>query len=319
MATKRRDSELTELLKRELNTSKVKFEGRSSGGCISEGQTCDTDNGKVFIKINTKKDARRMFDGEAASLESIGAVDVVKVPKPIKVISLPSGGAAFVMEHLDITGSLRSRAATLGEQMARLHVSNAEAAAREKAREQRVHQGEGPPGAVKMFGFHVPTCCGYIPHCNDWTTTWEELYARKLDEQVTLLQQEHNDREASQEWSGLQCRLPQFFAGMDITPALLHGDLWSGNASEIADAPVVFDPASFYGHSEFELAIASIFGGFPQSFFNSYFNVIPKAAGFQSRLELYKLFHYLNHWNHFGGGYKHSSMDIFKSLNKVDM
>lgn len=59
---------------------------------------------------------------------------------------------------------------------------------------------------------------------------------------------------------------------------------------------VVFDPASFYGHSEFDLAIAGIFGGFNSQFYNSYFEVIPKEPGYEGRQLLYQLFHYLNHW-----------------------
>lgn len=59
---------------------------------------------------------------------------------------------------------------------------------------------------------------------------------------------------------------------------------------------VMFDPASFYGHSEYDLAISKMFGGFSSSFFDSYHRVIPQAAGFRKRVDLYKLFHYLNHW-----------------------
>lgn len=59
---------------------------------------------------------------------------------------------------------------------------------------------------------------------------------------------------------------------------------------------VIFDPASFYGHHEFDLAIAEMFGGFTRDFYNSYHELIPKAPGFEKRQKLYLLFHYLNHW-----------------------
>jgi fructosamine-3-kinase len=59
---------------------------------------------------------------------------------------------------------------------------------------------------------------------------------------------------------------------------------------------VVFDPASFYGHHEFELAIAGMFGGFNSTFYQAYHNLIPKAPGFEVRHKLYQLYHYLNHW-----------------------
>ena len=59
---------------------------------------------------------------------------------------------------------------------------------------------------------------------------------------------------------------------------------------------VIFDPASYYGHSEYDLGISYLFGGFNSHFYNAYHKVIPKAPGFEGRKELYKLFHYLNHW-----------------------
>ena len=59
---------------------------------------------------------------------------------------------------------------------------------------------------------------------------------------------------------------------------------------------VIFDPASFYGHHEFELGIATMFGGFDSAVFEAYHKLIPKAPGFGTRQKLYQLFHYLNHW-----------------------
>lgn len=86
--------------------------------------------------------------------------------------------------------------------------------------------------------------------------------------------------------------------------------------AESSDGPVIFDPASFYGHSEYELAIGGVFGGFGSSFYNAYHEKIPKTAGFAKRQQLYQLFHYLNHWNHFGGGYRGSSLRLMKDLTK---
>ena len=59
---------------------------------------------------------------------------------------------------------------------------------------------------------------------------------------------------------------------------------------------VIFDPACFYGHHEFDLAIAGMFGGFNKQFYDAYHSLIPKAPGFAIRHKLYTLFHYINHW-----------------------
>ncbi|MFH4983700.1 hypothetical protein AB6A40_010409, partial [Gnathostoma spinigerum] len=80
------------------------------------------------------------------------------------------------------------------------------------------------------------------------------------------------------------------------------------------DGPVIFDPASFYGHSEFEMGILTMFGGFSQDFFTAYHSLIPKSEGFAERVRLYELFHHFNHWNHFGRGYRGGTISIMKSL-----
>ncbi len=43
-------------LKKELGTAMLKSTGYSGGGCISEGQSYDTDTGRVFVKINYKNE-----------------------------------------------------------------------------------------------------------------------------------------------------------------------------------------------------------------------------------------------------------------------
>ena len=87
-------------------------------------------------------------------------------------------------------------------------------------------------------------------------------------------------------------------------PSLLHGDLWSGNAALLAGgAPVLFDPAVYYGDREADLAMTELFGGFPREFYAAYEAAYPLPAGYELRKHLYNLYHLLNHLNLFGGGY----------------
>lgn len=85
-------------------------------------------------------------------------------------------------------------------------------------------------------------------------------------------------------------------------PSLLHGDLWIGNtgATKESGEPVFFDPACFFGHAEFDLALPRMFGGFDDNFFDAYHGVRPKAPGFDQRQKLYELYQYLNQLNLFG-------------------
>ncbi|XP_037647008.1 ketosamine-3-kinase [Sebastes umbrosus] len=305
-------------LKRELGTSMLKSTGHSAGGCISEGQSYDTDSGRVFVKKNHKSEAKLMFDGEMASLEAILKTETVKVPKPVKVIELDTGGCVFVMEHLDMTG-LNKYSKHLGEQLADMHLHNKRLLEKLNKEQQTVGKGAGQSevAAVEKFGFNVPTCCGYIPQENKWQDDWVMFYSQqRLQYQLNMVEKSYGDREARELWAKLQLKIPQFFTDLEIVPALLHGDLWSGNVAQCAEGPVIFDPASYYGHSESELSISGMFGALNSSFYSAYHEKIPQAPGFAKRTKLYQLFHYLNHWNHFGGGYRGSSISTMKNLLK---
>ncbi|KAG8507534.1 Ketosamine-3-kinase, partial [Galemys pyrenaicus] len=304
------------LLRRELGCESVKATGHSGGGCISQGQSYDTDRGRVFVKVNGKAEARRMFEGEMASLTAILETGTVRAPKPMAVLSTPGGGSALVMEHLDMR-SLNRHAAQLGGQLADLHLDNKKLGEALQQGASTVGHGGGQAerAFVDRFGFGVATCCGYLPQVNDWQEDWVAFYARqRIQPQMDMVEKGSGDREALELWAALQLKIPSLFRGLDIVPALLHGDLWAGNVAEDTSGPVIFDPASFYGHSEYELAIAGMFGGFSSSFYAAYHARIPKAPGFEKRLQLYQLFHYLNHWNHFGSGYRGSSLNIMRNL-----
>ncbi|NP_001158686.1 Ketosamine-3-kinase [Oncorhynchus mykiss] len=160
-------------LKKELGTSMLKSTGHSGGGCISQGQSFDTDHGGVFVKTNHKSQAKRMFDGELASLGAIVMTDTVKVPKPVKVIELDTGGAVFVMEHVDMRG-LSRHSKQLGERLADLHLHNQIRRDRQNKEQQTVGKGADVP-VIDQFGFQVPTCCGYLPQENEWPPSMATL------------------------------------------------------------------------------------------------------------------------------------------------
>lgn len=295
------------VLKETLGTTTLKRTGQSGGGCINQGEAYITDNGTVFVKSNKKSKARLMFDGEFAGLKAIADTKTVVVPKPITVLDNPDGGACLVMEFLDMKG-LRRFSQKLGEDLATLHLHN-----------KTLFNKKNESGSeyVSQFGFHTTTCCGYIPQDNSWKDDWVAFFTQnRLDHQFRLLEENKGDREASEMWSRLQLILSKFFKDLEIYPSLLHGDLWGGNASETKTHPVIYDPATFYGHHEFDLAIAGMFGGFSRSFYDAYHKLIPKAPGFEARHRLYQLFHYLNHWNHFGSGYRGSTLSTLRSLLK---
>lgn len=208
----------------------------------------------------------------------------------------------------------------LGSKLADMHLSNQKF--RQQQEKQQSHVGKATSllkEPVTQFGFHVTTCCGYLPMVNDWCDDWIQFFARnRLKSQLDLVQKNYHDQEARRLWPEVERNLSKLFPeSLTIKPALLHGDLWGGNAGDLETEPCIYDPACFYGHSEFELAIAHMFGGIPEAFFQEYHRKIPKSEGFDKRLQAYQLFHYLNHWNHFGGGYRGNSLSIMNNLAKL--
>lgn len=104
---------------------------------------------------------------------------------------------------------------------------------------------------------------------------------------------------------------------------VIHGDLWSGNASKgmlpgmEAPEDIVFDSSACYAHSEFELGIMKMFGGFGGAFLKEYHELVPKTEPvdeYDDRVALYELYHHLNHHALFGGGYRSGAMGIMKRL-----
>jgi len=57
-------------------------------------------------------------------------------------------------------------------------------------------------------------------------------------------------------------------------PSLLHGDLWGGNkgfcTKDGKTIPVIFDPATYYGDREADVAMTYVFGGFSGDFYKGY-------------------------------------------------
>jgi len=185
-----------------------------------------------------------------------------------------------------------------------------------------------------MFGFPVPTCCGDTPQSNPWTSSWADFYANSRLRFINAASEKSNGKDA--ELSHLIERtceevIPrligdsQLNGGRGVTPVLIHGDLWSGNAG-VGRLPgmqeaeeIIFDPSACYAHSEFELGIMKMFGGFGGNFMEEYHALCPKtepAAEYEDRVALYELYHHLNHHAMFGGGYKGGAVGIMKSLLK---
>ncbi|MFQ5486860.1 MAG: fructosamine kinase family protein, partial [Gammaproteobacteria bacterium] len=146
----------------------------------------------------------------------------------------------------------------------------------------------------------------------DWPRFWQQ---RRLGYQLQLAARNGYDDGLRQRGERLLEAVPLFFNGRQPPPALLHGDLWSGNyAVTRSGEPVIFDPAVYYGDREADLAMTELFGGFPAAFYDAYNEAWPLAPAYRVRKTLYNLYHILNHLNLFGAAYLSQAQAMMEQL-----
>ena len=172
-----------------------------------------------------------------------------------------------------------------------------------------LHLAPGPD----QFGFEINNTIGSTFQDNTWCSDWVEFLRRRLSYQFELAVKNYPKlRKPAQD---LLDSLDTYFEGLEIRPSLQHGDLWSGNWSvDEKGNPVIIDPAPFYGHDEYDLGIMKMFGGFDSNCYNAYYAKIPKQPGHEKRVDIYQLYHTVNHLNMFGSSYLSQSLSLLASI-----
>lgn len=250
----------------------------AGGGCINQSLALTgRDERRFFVKLNSA-DTAEMFAAEADGLTELARTGAIRVPHPI-AHGAADGQAWLVMEYLALSG--RGSGAELGQRLAALH---------------RVSR-EG-------FGWHRDNTLGATPQPNSPASNWVDFYReQRLGHQLELARRNGAGKQLLQDGEHLLADLEAFFSGYSPIPSLLHGDLWGGNFAYADAEPVLFDPAVYYGDREADMAMTELFGGFPQDFYSAYGEAWPLDQGYSVRRTLYNLYHILNHFNLFGGGY----------------
>ena len=250
------------------------------GGCINQAWRISDDQRTFFVKVNTAA-SLPLFEAEAAGLAELAATGTVRVPEPVGH-GVVAEHAWLMLEYLPLVSAGTRAMEQLGRSLAALHAQ-----------------------PRTGFGWYRDNAIGATPQINtygdDWIEFWRE---QRLGFQLDLAARNGYTGSLQQQGEQLRARLDGLFVGHSPTPALLHGDLWSGNAGCTVDGePVIFDPAVYQGNHETDLAMTELFGGFPESFYAAYREALPLAAGYPQRRTLYNLYHVLNHLNLFGGSY----------------
>lgn len=258
----------------------IKAQRSVGGGCINQAIQLSDDDRTFFVKLN-QSNQLAMFEAERDGLQEMVASQSIRVPEPL-CCGVTGSSAYIVMEWLDLGGRSgdKNRWEKMGQQLAAMHRYTSE----------------------HGYGWHRDNTIGETPQkngwCDDWVTFWRD---RRLGPQFSFAHARgghfpHRDE--------LMNAIPRLLAGHIPTASLLHGDLWSGNAAiTTTGEPTIFDPATYYGDPETDLAMTELFGRLPQSFYQAYDTVNPIDSGYTKRKPLYNLYHVLNHFNLFGGSY----------------
>lgn len=260
-------------------------------GSFGAARRFETERGPMFVKW-AERAAFAMFAAEADGLNALAQTNTVRTPR-VWSVHRWSQGAFIALEWIDLHPATRSGEAVFGEQLAWLH---------------RTTQA--------LFGWSRDNTIGATPQINTTCADWIEfLCERRLRPQLELALRNGADIDVYESGLRLCESLALFFASYRPAPSLLHGDLWGGNWGVDCDgAPVMFDPAVYFGDREADIAMTRLFGGFGAAFYAAYQSTWALDAGAGVRTALYNLYHVLNHFNLFGGAWLVQARSMIEQL-----
>ena len=228
--------------------------GSSGGGGASTTAFVDKDTGdKYFVKSATNKG--NMLKAEYLGVKAVSETNTISTPKPIAFGQYDN--RAFVLfEYLDFCGG--GSQFELGVQLAKMHRNVSD----------------------KGFGFEVDNTIGATPQPNlPWMDNWQDFWdTHRLGHMLKLT---GNAGLSPSQVEQLRTKTRELLSHSPA-PSLLHGDLWGGNKGFCKKdgkiVPVIFDPATYYGDREADVAMTYLFGGFGGDFYKGYESEWPLPA-----------------------------------------
>lgn len=268
---------------------KISEKVRLNGGDISQSYMISDGEQRYFIKVNDRSFLPR-FELESEGLTALKQSDTLFLPEVVHVGHCKDH--AFLILNYIPCKPLESAKASyrFGLQLAKHHSW----------------------GDQREFGFDADNYVGATLQPNSWHKNWARFFSeQRIGWQLQLMQEKGVEFGQSDEIVAI---VYERLAAHHPTPSLLHGDLWSGNISNTPVGPMLYDPAPYWGDSECDIAMTELFGGFMSDFYQGYESLRPLDSGYQSRRDVYNLYHILNHCNLFGGRYLDDAQNIVDSL-----
>lgn len=260
-----------------------------SGGDINNASIIKLSDGEsLFLKWNSSA-PDHMFETESKGLKILSDANTdLVIPEVVEV------GKNFLLLSLLIPGSGNSGSAYgFGTELAKLHQHSSE-----------------------TFGLNHDNFIGKLPQRNHQRQNWADFFvSERIEPQIKVgIQTGKFESDLIPIVDVLHKTVQDLFPNEQ--PALLHGDLWSGNYMFTkSGAASIYDPAIYYGHREMDIAMTRLFGGFSSDFYEGYNSEYALADGFEDRIEVCNLYPVLVHANLFGGGYVRRANEILRQYS----
>ena len=261
------------------------------GGDIHNAWRIEFSNKKLFLKRNIRN--KKFLEFEKYCLQNLRkyinqenlVIPEVIAYKNIKNIEI------LLIEWIDMHNFDQKK---LGKGLGELHLKSAES-------------------DPKMFGFPVEGFIGTSNQKKGLEDNWIDCFLNlRIIPQLLSLKSRILDKEIINK---VKEKIKSELLNHKPINALVHGDLWSGNAGMDKNGKgVIFDPASWWADNEVDIAMTKLFGGFRKEFYEEYHRIFPIKNGFEKRIIIYNFYHILNHANMFGGGYLNQVEDYVKAI-----
>ncbi len=261
------------------------------GGDIHNAWRIEFSNKKLFLKRNIRN--KKFLKFEKYCLQNLRkyinqenlVIPEVIAYKNIKNIEI------LLIEWIDMHNFDQKK---LGKGLGELHLKSAES-------------------NPKMFGFPVEGFIGTTDQKKGLEDNWIDCFLNlRIIPQLLILNSRILDKEIINK---VKEKMKSELLNHKPINALVHGDLWSGNAGMDKNGKgVIFDPASWWADNEVDIAMTKLFGGFRKEFYEEYHRIFPIKNGFEKRIIIYNFYHILNHANMFGGGYLNQVEDYVKAI-----
>ncbi len=263
------------------------------GGHGASVELVTLDNGEKVVSKCAQPARCDALHAEAIGLDALAHSETVRVPRVLHFANT-TDGAALLTTFIDPGRATEQSWKQFGGELAALHAA--------------------PPHGDR-YGFQIDNFLGATPQPNGWMDDWVEFNrVHRLQHQIEMARDGGLRTNEITRIEALCEKLDQYIP-KHPKPALLHGDLWSGNALPTADGRIaVIDPAVYIGDGLADIAMMRLFGGFAQSCFDAYFQNVTDRENLHERITVYQLYHVLNHVNLFGRGYVGQALQLLSSL-----